>query len=148
MTKDGFLHICDVVGPDEYKEHKTDNAFTNYLAAWNIRKAIACCQLLKVEKPKLYQTLNEKLELEHWYQEWIQKVDRIFLPAPNEKGILPQDSTYLNLQEIDLSKYKAQDFVGGIFHDYNQTQINQLQVSKQADVLALFFLCAPSMGAI
>ena len=58
----------------------------------------------------------------------------------NEKGILPQDSTYLNLQEIDLSKYKAQDFVGGIFHDYNQTQINQLQVSKQADVLALFFL--------
>lgn len=140
VTKDGFLHICDVVGPDEYKEHKTDNAFTNYLAAWNIRKAIACCQLLKVEKPKLYQTLNEKLELEHWYQEWIQKVDRIFLPAPNEKGILPQDSTYLNLQEIDLSKYKAQDFVGGIFHDYNQTQINQLQVSKQADVLALFFL--------
>lgn len=30
--------------------------------------------------------------------------------------------------------------MGGIFRDYNQTQINQIQVSKQADVLALFFL--------
>ncbi|MCI9440437.1 MAG: hypothetical protein HFH15_04235 [Ruminococcus sp.] len=32
--------ICDVVGPDEYKEHETDNAFTNYLAVWNIKRAI------------------------------------------------------------------------------------------------------------
>ena len=140
VTEDGFYHICDVVGPDEYKEHKTDNAFTNYLAAWNIKKAAACYELLKAERLKLYQTLNEKLELDRWYQEWTQKADKIFLPAPNEKGILPQDSTYLSLEEIDLTKYKEQDFVGGIFRDYNQTQINQIQVSKQADVLALFFL--------
>ena len=38
-TVDGKYHICDVVGPDEYKEHKTDNAFTNYLAVWNSSKA-------------------------------------------------------------------------------------------------------------
>lgn len=140
VTEDGFFHICDVVGPDEYKEHKTDNAFTNYLAAWNIKKAIACCDLLKAERPGLYQELNEKLELERWYPEWSRKADRIYLPEPNENGVLPQDSTYLTLKEIDLSKYKAQDFVGGIFHDYNQTQINQIQVSKQADALALLFL--------
>lgn len=29
--EDGKLHINDVVGPDEYKEHVDDNAFTNYL---------------------------------------------------------------------------------------------------------------------
>lgn len=40
VTEDGLYHICDVVGPDEYKENKTDNAFTNYLAVWNIKKAI------------------------------------------------------------------------------------------------------------
>ena len=140
VTEDGYLHICDVVGPDEYKEHKTDNAFTNYLAVWNIRKAMECYELLKMKKPKLYQALNEKLELDRWYQEWSQKADRVFLPAPNESGVLPQDSTYLSLKEIDLTKYFEQDFVGGIFRDYNQTQINQIQVSKQADVLVLFFL--------
>ena len=30
--EDGKLHILDVVGPDEYKEHVDDNAFTNYMA--------------------------------------------------------------------------------------------------------------------
>lgn len=29
--EDGKLHINDVVGPDEYKGHVDDNAFTNYL---------------------------------------------------------------------------------------------------------------------
>lgn len=140
VTEDGLYHICDVVGPDEYKEHKTDNAFTNYLAVWNIKKAIEYYELLKEEKEGLFKALEEKLNLGHWYKEWTEKVDKVFLPIPNECNVLPQDSTYLTLKDIDLSKYMAQDFVGGIFRDYNLTQINQIQVSKQADVLVLFFL--------
>lgn len=140
VTVDGLYHICDVVGPDEYKEHKTDNAFTNYLAVWNIRKAMEYYTLLKENKPELFDSLNKKLELDDYYEEWSEKVDKIFLPIPNECNVLPQDSTYLTLKNIDLSKYKSQNFVNGIFRDYNLTQINQIQVSKQADVLVLFFL--------
>lgn len=140
VEEDGLYHICDVVGPDEYKEHKTDNAFTNYLAVWNIKKAMEYYTLLKEENPKLFAALNEKLELDVYYKEWNEKVDKVFLPIPNECNVLPQDSTYLTLKDIDLSKYKAQNFVNGIFRDYNLTQINQIQVSKQADVLVLFFL--------
>ncbi|MCC8066008.1 MAG: glycoside hydrolase family 65 protein [Clostridiales bacterium] len=140
VTDDGLYHICDVVGPDEYKEHKTDNAFTNYLAVWNIRKAMEYYEFLRREKPELFAVLNQKLELDAYYQQWASKVDKVFLPMPNECGVLPQDSTYLTLKDIDLSKYRAQDFVNGLFRDYNLTQINQIQVSKQADVLVLFFL--------
>lgn len=140
VTEDGLYHICDVVGPDEYKEHKTDNAFTNYLAVWNIRKAMEYYEQLRKEKPELYAALNQKLELDAYYQQWKAKVDKVFLPVPNECGVLPQDSTYLTLKDIDLSKYRAQTFVNGLFRDYNLTQINQIQVSKQADVLVLFFL--------
>ena len=139
-TVDGKYHICDVVGPDEYKEHKTDNAFTNYLAVWNIRKACEYYTLLKEEKPDLFEKLNSRLSLDEYYVEWNAKVDNVFLPVPREDGVLPQDSTYLTLKDIDLSKYRAQDFVGGISRDYNLKQINQIQVSKQADVLVLFFL--------
>ena len=139
-TVDGKYHICDVVGPDEYKEHKTDNAFTNYLAVWNIRKACEYYEFLKEEKPELFDKLNSRLSLDEYYVEWKAKVDNVFLPVPREDGVLPQDSTYLTLKDIDLSKYKAQDFVGGISRDYNLKQINQIQVSKQADVLVLFFL--------
>ncbi len=140
VTEDGLYHICDVVGPDEYKEHKTDNAFTNYLAVWNIRKAMEYYEQLRKEKQELYASLNQKLELDAYYQQWVAKVDKVFLPVPNECGVLPQDSTYLTLKDIDLSKYRAQTFVNGLFRDYNLTQINQIQVSKQADVLVLFFL--------
>ncbi len=140
VTEDGLYHICDVVGPDEYKEHKTDNAFTNYLAVWNMHQAMTYYEELKKEKPELFDPLNKKLGLDECYEEWSEKADKVFLPVPNENNVLPQDSTYLTLKDIDLSKYKAQDFVGGIMRDYNLTQINQIQVSKQADVLVLFFL--------
>ncbi len=138
--EDGKLHINDVVGPDEYKEHVNDNAYTNYLAWWTIRKAIEYTDLLKTEKPALYQKLDQKLGLAACCASWKDQVDRIFLTQPNEQNVLPQDTTYLTLKDIDLSKYKAQAHVGGIYKDYNQEQITKIQVSKQADVMVLFYL--------
>ena len=138
--KDGLLHINDVVGPDEYKEHINDNAFTNYLARWNIQQAIHYCIQLKAEKPELYAALDAKLGLAALRQRWAEQVEKIFLTQPNENNVLPQDSTYLTLQDIDLTKYKKQAHVGGIYKDYNQEQITKIQVSKQADVMVLFYL--------
>lgn len=138
--EDGLLHINDVVGPDEYKEHVNDNAFTNYMARWNLLKAIEYARLLQAESPALFARLDEKLALREILPMWEEKAGRIFLTQPNENGVLPQDATYLTLPEIDLSKYKNQAHVGGIYKDYNQEQINRIQVSKQADVMVLFYL--------
>ena len=138
--EDGLLHINDVVGPDEYKEHVNDNAYTNYLARWNIQKAIHYCIQIKAEKPELYARLNGKLGLDFLRRKWAEQVDNIFLTQPNENNVLPQDSTYLTLKDIDLSKYKQQAHVGGIYKDYNMEQITKIQVSKQADVMVLFYL--------
>ena len=138
--EDGKLHINDVVGPDEYKEHVDDNAFTNYLVWWSIGKAIEYSEMLQKEKPELYARLDEKLGLAALQQKWAEQVNNIFLTQPNENGVLPQDSTYLTLQDIDLTKYKQQAHVGGIYKDYNQEQITKIQVSKQADVMVLFLL--------
>ena len=138
--EDGMLHMNDVVGPDEFKEHVNDNAFTNYMARWNIGKAIEYTEFLQAEKPALYTALNEKLGLDALLGEWKEKKDKIFLTLPNEQGVLPQDSTYLTLKDVDLSKYRKQAHVGGIYKDYNQEQIVHMQVTKQADVMMLFFL--------
>ena len=72
--------------------------------------------------------------------EWKECIEKIFLTKPNQNGVLPQDASYLTLREVDLSKYKQQKHVGGIYKDYNQEQINKIQVSKQADVMVLFYL--------
>ena len=138
--EDGLLHINDVVGPDEYKEHVNDNAFTNYMARWNIRKAIEYAGLLCEEKSELYAALDDKLGLTELLPIWEEKAARIYLTQPNDASVLPQDATYLTLPEVDLSKYRKQAHVGGIYKDYNQEQINKIQVSKQADVMVLFYL--------
>lgn len=138
--EDGLLHINDVVGPDEYKEHVDDNAFTNYMALWNLRKAVEYAEMLAAERPALYKTLDEKLGVTALLPVWREKAARMFLTKPGENGVLPQDSTYLTLRDIDLTKYKNQAQVGGIYKDYNQDQITKIQVSKQADVMVLFYL--------
>ena len=137
---DGYYHINDVVGPDEYHEHVNDNAFTNYMARWNLEKAASYADYLKVENPALFASLDAKLNITENYPKWIDGAEHIFLPQPTEEDILPMDDRFMDGEFIDLSKYKAQDHVGGIMKDYNLEQIQHIQVCKQADCLVLFFL--------
>jgi hypothetical protein len=39
VDADGAAHIDCVIGPDEYHENVNDNAFTNVMARWNLRRA-------------------------------------------------------------------------------------------------------------
>lgn len=50
---------------------------------------------------------------------------------------MPQNAQYLGLDAIDLSKYKNQQGVSSIYEDYSPAQMNQLMVSKQADLVML-----------
>lgn len=138
--EDGKYHINDVVGPDEFREHVNDNAFTNYMAHWNMAKAIEYCDLLREKKPELFAALNAKLNLDAEYAKWEDGCANLYLPEPTAENVLPQDDRYLSCRDIDLTKYKEQEHVGGITRDYNMEQINEIQVSKQADALVLFFL--------
>lgn len=133
-------HINDVVGPDEYKEHVNNNAFTNHMAHHNITLAIEYCEKLKKEDKTLYSKLDKILDLESSMELWKDKVEKLYLPAPNKDNIVPQDDTYLQKKIIDLDKYKNQTNVGSLFKDYNLEQVNEMQISKQADIMMLFYL--------
>lgn len=123
--------ILDVIGPDEYKEHVNNNAYTNYLAKYTIDRSIA-----------LYAKYKESLSEEE--QGWLEKMQQVsqalYLPVPDEQSILPQDDDYLTKKIIDLAPYHQAKQVGTIFHDYNLEEVNKIQVSKQADVLLLMLL--------
>lgn len=138
--EDGKYHINDVVGPDEYHEHVNDNAFTNYMARWNMAKAMEYHDMLKEKQPELFEKLSEKLNLQEAYAKWADAVEHIYLPQPTKDNILPMDDRFMKGKYIDLTKYKEQDFVGGILKDYNLDQIQNIQVCKQADCLVLFYL--------
>ncbi|WP_421197540.1 glycoside hydrolase family 65 protein [Aeromonas enteropelogenes] len=133
--------ICNVIGPDEYKEHVDNNAFTNYMAVENIKLAIRYYEDLEASNPALLAKLSDKLNLVEARQMWLERVDNIFLPSPRAADkVIPQDDTYLQKEIIDLTKYKAQSYVGGLFQDYNLEQVNEMQISKQADIMVLFLL--------
>ena len=133
-------HINNVVGPDEYKEHVNNDAFTNHTARWCMENALHYYDVVKKDYPELYQTLSKKLNLEVEIKELSSRYDKVYLPQPNEDLVIPQDDTYLDLMEIDLTKYKNQIQVGTLFRDYNLSQVNQIQVSKQASVVMLMYL--------
>lgn len=135
-----LYEINNVIGPDEYKEHINNNAFTNYTARWNIQLALKLMKELVEEDNELLQVLDKKLELSKLQEQWEIKVDKIFLPKPTQEGVIPQDDSYLSKPIIDLEKYKSSDEVGTLFHDYNLSQVGNMQITKQADVLLLVLL--------
>jgi len=134
------FHINEVIGPDEYKEHVNNDAFTNWTAYWCIENAIEYYEKLKVEKPILFARLNQKLNLEAEIPVMKARLAQLYLPQPNTENVIPQDDTYLSKQIIDLTKYKNQTHVGSMFLDYSLDQVNQIQVSKQASVVMLMYL--------
>ena len=133
--------ICDVIGPDEYKEHIDNNAFTNYMVGHNIELAIEYYDNLKTTRPEVLEKIQRNVNLSENQQVWRERIAEIYLPQPRpEDGLLPQDDTYLQKKVIDLTPYRQQKHVGQLFRDYSLEQVNEIQVSKQADVIALFWL--------
>lgn len=133
-------HINNVIGPDEYKEHVNNNAFTNYMAKLALDLAIEYYLKLQDSSSSLFDKFDYNLKIKENFERWCEVSQKIYLPKPNEQLVIPQDDTYLHKKIIDLTKYKNQQQVGSIFKDYNLEQVNEIQVSKQADIMVLFYL--------
>lgn len=133
------FEINEVIGPDEYKEHIDNNAFTNYIAHWNMELAIKIMDELEISGSDIYTRLNEQFNFKK-LREALEKRYKLYLPQPNADLIIPQDDTYLSKKIIDLTPYKNGEQVGTLFHDYNLAQVNNMQITKQADVMLLVYL--------
>lgn len=137
----GHFSIRDVIGPDEYKEHIDNNAYTNHLAFHNMKLASRLIGELKTEKPAVYTRLHEQLNLKELMERLEERMPRVYRPLPDEEtGIIPQFDGFFDLKSIDLTKYKESSVVGTIYNDYNMEQINSFQVLKQGDVVVLLYL--------
>ena len=52
LDADGRAHITGVIGPDEYHPNVDDNAYTNLMAAWNLRRGAAALIAARSEGSK------------------------------------------------------------------------------------------------
>ncbi len=137
---DDLLHINGVIGPDEYSEYVNDNAYTNYLAKWNMEYAVEIFNELKNNDNELFNILCEKTGIDKEIEDIKARIEKVYIPKPDENLIIDQDTTFRNLEEIDLERYKNADKVGLILEEYNLEQVSEFKVSKQADIMVLFLL--------
>ncbi len=138
--KKGAWVILDVIGPDEYKEHVDNNAYTNYMAAHNLRLALRAMDEVEKRGGETYDRLHAQFNFAESRARIQGVLDKMYLPQPDANGIVPQFEGYFDLTHIDLTKYKRSSVVGTIYNDYNIEQISTFQVHKQADTLVLLLL--------
>lgn len=136
---DGRRHIRRVIGPDEYHENVDDNAFTNVMARWNIRRALEAVDLLGVRWPDHAAALREKLSLDDAeLADWRDAIDRIVTGLDPSTGIYEQFAGFHALEPLDLAAYADRTTPIDVVIGRERTQ--RSQVVKQADVVALIGL--------
>lgn len=139
--------ILGVVGPDEwhvaYPDKKAsgidNNAYTNLMVVWVLSRALDLFQQMGNDRCC---TLQEKLDLtQNEFKLWDKISRRMFLSL-QENGIINQFEGHEKLEEFP---WKNDD--GKLDHamveqllEKQGGHINQYKVSKQADVLMLFYL--------
>lgn len=140
--------ILGVMGPDEYHEGHANtegpglnnNAYTNVMAVWVIEKAMAALDLLPEDVAK---DLSDRLDLhEEEIGRWRDITRRMYIPF-HDNGIISQFDGYEDLEEFDWDGYREKygdiQRLDRILEAEDDTP-NRYKVSKQADVLMLFYL--------
>ncbi len=136
---DGYRHIRDVIGPDEYHQHVDDSAFTNVMARWNIRRAIDVAALLRERWPECWTSLSSRIGLyDTELNQWKSAADSMATGLDPKTGLLEQFAGYFALEKINLADYAGRSVPMDVVLGRDRTQ--RSQVIKQADVVALLAL--------
>lgn len=140
--------ILGVMGPDEYHDSYPDregqgldnNAYTNLMAVWVLSCTLELFDLLPEDRCiELCETLNlQKSEMDLWRD----ISHKMFVPF-HQDGIISQFQGYEQLEEFDWEGYRQK--YGDIQRldrilEAEGDSTNRYKVSKQADVLMLFYL--------
>jgi trehalose/maltose hydrolase-like predicted phosphorylase len=128
VESDGTAHIYGVIGPDEYHEPVDDNAFTNVIARWNLRRAAALIEAA------VDGTVSGD-EVRHWRDLAGALVDGY----DPDTGIYEEFAGFYDLEPLIIEEVAprrpiAADLLLG------RQRVQGAQVVKQADVLMLHHL--------
>lgn len=147
MEPDGFCHFRSVIGPDEYHEGIDDNAYTNWMAQWNLQCAAGAAGLLKERWPGHWQRLAGRIGLgEEEPAQWLAVASVMYTGVDPERGLIEQFKGYFDLEEIDLAQFAPRSLPIDIVLGRTRTQ--QAKIIKQADVVMLLHLLWKRVPAV
>ena len=147
----GRYAIRGVMGPDEFhtaypgRDPSTEggldnNAYTNVMVSWLLTRAIDVLDLMPEDRR---QVLCDQLELGEDELDYWDDISRNLVVPIHDDGVVSQFEGYEKLKEFDWEGYQAK--YGGLQRldrilENEGADPNDYKVSKQADVLMLFFL--------
>ena len=139
LEADGLHHIRGVTGPDEYHETVGDNAFTNVMARWTIRRALEAAALLRDEWPAAWSLLASRIGLDDGeLRGWSAVAEAMATRLDPGSGLFEQFEGYFGLEDINLADYAGRSVPMDVV--LGRERIERSQVLKQADVVALLGL--------
>lgn len=132
------VDFSDVIGPDEYHERVTNNAFTNQMALYCIESALWLEEIFH-NRPEILTGLIKKLDYaDDWKQ--LRKLTGHIRQPREKNGVIEQFDGYFDLEDCTLDSVRSRlcdprEYWGGDHGVAGATQI-----IKQADVIALMAL--------
>ena len=134
LDQEGRGHIDGVIGPDEYHENVDDNAFTNVMARWNLRRAAAA--VVSVPGAEV-----DEDEVAHWRS----LADALVDGYDATTGVYEQFAGFFGLEPVVIAELPrrpadAERLLG-------RERLTRAQVVKQADTLMLHQLVPDEVAA-
>ncbi len=147
------FHLDGVMGPDEYHDGYPgapgaglrDNAYTNVLASWVLRRAVDALDALAGQARD---ELAEELSLGSDEPAGWERIGRRLAVPFHDGGIISQFEGWDRLEEFDWSRYRATYGNIGrldLILEAEGDSTNGYKVTKQADVLMLAYLLGPEV---
>lgn len=135
--KDRF-EITGITGPDEWHEDISNNAYSNYLAQWNMQTTVKHLRKYmsdsKVKAEHLFATLNlTDVELE----EIETNASKIYIPI--KEGLIEQFEGYFQLMDHEINRWD-ENKMPILPEELKGVNRSETTILKQADVVMLMFL--------
>ena len=139
LESDRAYHIRHVIGPDEYHDNVDDNAYTNLMAAWNLRRGAETARLLQHRWPDRWHELASHLHLsQEEVNTWPELADAMFTGFNPQTRLYEQFSGYFNKEPVDLNAYEPRSAAMDVILGHERIQ--QTNIVKQADVVMATYL--------
>ncbi|MBN2689286.1 MAG: glycoside hydrolase family 65 protein [Gammaproteobacteria bacterium] len=132
--------LSSVIGPDEYHEHINNNTFTNWMARWNLSKAVELYHWLHGQHPEELDKLVAKIGLqESEVNNWHEMSHKVYVLFDPHTKLFEEFEGFFKLHEVPITKWDENGmpvYPQG-FNDFNT---GGTMLVKQADVLALLYV--------
>ena len=146
LDRVGRAHLYGVMGPDEYHEVVDDNAFTNVMARWNLRRGADLLDRAQgsARRGAAGDAGSRDGEAAAWRDVAARLVDG-FVP---ERGIYEQFAGYFGLEPLVVSGFARPPVAADVL--LGPERVRGSQLIKQADVLMIYHVLAtvPPRGSL